>query len=85
MTKIGFWMEDTWSDVFPTFLQYATRWTVLCPERLNYQATERLQDSSGIVRPRNVKAVVVSPLHEARKTTEKTGQAGTEERSSGEV
>lgn len=26
----------------PAFLRYATRWTVLCLERLNYQATERL-------------------------------------------
>ena len=32
----------------PAFLPYATRWTVLCLECLNYQATERLQDDSGI-------------------------------------
>jgi hypothetical protein len=38
-----------------TFPRYATRWTVLCLERLNYQATERLQDRSGIVRPISVK------------------------------
>jgi hypothetical protein len=39
----------------PTFPQYVTRWTVLCLERLNYQATKRLQDGSGIVRPISVK------------------------------
>ncbi len=47
----------------PTFLQYATRWTVLCLERLNYQATERLQDGGGIVRPISVTLTFLRSTH----------------------